>query len=169
MSSMKAILVLGVATAFGGKLLLGGIASNNEKLDALAKTANLTELQRTALGICHSQMFGVSLKMSNSKGSVTEWSVPDDVCVCQSRTMANVLKAESFDAQSGIVRSIVEKKVPTPIDQASLVGGYSPGQATQILVDSLQDCATEFHAKFHKQQVEAAIKSGHPEIIPRLQ
>lgn len=91
--------------ALFGILAIGSVVSANDEKAAsvIAAENHLTQEQTEAFQSCRNQMAGRGLVLRNELGHVQRYSVPDEICVCQSRNMAAALVPGHYDAHRLVI------------------------------------------------------------------
>ncbi|MEQ1695210.1 MAG: hypothetical protein ABL901_05140 [Hyphomicrobiaceae bacterium] len=93
------------AIALLGVVVIGAVVLPAEENSAglIAANFGLTAEQSEAFRSCRSQMAGRGLVSHNEHGTVQRYTVPDEICVCQSRNMAAMLKPGHYDEHRRVI------------------------------------------------------------------
>ena len=94
---------------------LGGFAfhaheAEDKRMSELAASNHLTAEQTAAFKSCHYDVAGKSFSWHGDSGGVSYSAVPDGICLCQARTMAEVFKFNKYGEHSLVVESRVQQK-----------------------------------------------------------
>jgi hypothetical protein len=107
-----------LAFAIGGSLMMLVYFNMESEKAALALSSGLSSAEAKAFSACSSHLFGKKMKFTTPYGAVERSRVPDEVCVCQARTMALTFKEDRYGGHQQIVDAIVNRR-PLPSLSAS--------------------------------------------------
>lgn len=119
-------------------------------VNIIAADFKLSPEQTEAFQSCRSQMAGRSLVLHTDRGNVQRYTVPDEICVCQSRNIAAMLKPEHY----GEHRLVIDfKSGATGVHMFAPVVLTSPSgdgiESFARLADQLGACAEDYQ---HQQE-----------------
>lgn len=111
---------------------------------ALAAKHRLTPEQTAAFKACHSQMSGKSLESHSTKGTIKDGRVPDDICICQSKLMAETFKPYTYADHRLVIDYKVKGSGPHSLSPSNLKPGIDGEVQFTLLADQLSACAAEY-------------------------
>jgi hypothetical protein len=169
-----------VPVVVAGLVLLAGFGytaytSNQAETEALAKSLNVVDSEKSAFFACRRHMVG---KVAFFRSGDTSLSVvPPEICACQAHAMVAVFKQDSYTGHGNIVDFIAssdsQPELPE-LDRSDLRPGLgSQESVVRQLSKTLLSCHAKYEKEFEADQLEArrkvcASKSNSKELIARL-
>lgn len=143
---MRALAIIPILAICGVAWLVGVARVNQEKnITKLVRENRLSVDETTALRACGDQFAGKSLTEKSATGSITNFSVPDQICVCQAKRMAAVMKPDHYGEHRIVVEYAVSHKGSQSLDPESLRSPNNDGAAAfRNLSNWLEYCVTQY-------------------------
>ena len=165
---VKSLVAFGVIglVAYAG---LKGRKAEQAEIQKIAVEQKLSANETMAFRSCVSDMSSKQLTQKSDKGSVTLSSVPKEICVCQAREMAKILKPEQFGENAKAVKLFGESDKVAAL--TNLVAGADQASERALKLSlSLAQCLSDFKAKRDALQTEALTKArqSNPAIARSL-
>jgi len=144
-----ALMLLAVVATFA-------FVKGETRIRQVAAQHSLSPEETGAYRACTGDFFGKSLSLKTKTGSTTRLAVPDDVCACHARTMAQLFKPGEYRDHSKVADYLVSPDQPRGVDPAHLKPGAPDGAASfDRLVASAKTCADQFFEQEQKHVAEA--------------
>lgn len=151
---LRTIIRIPAAVGIVALAALGYVKSEQGDKD-IAVANNLSRDESLAFRACRHQMYGKSMTITQTAGKVTFSTVPAEICVCQSRTMAKLFEEDSYASHASVIEYVSGDGPATDINPAKIRNGADARTAFRTLAASLGKCRDDYALTYGRQQAEA--------------